>query len=86
MTQVPPSETREPRSDIEEKLHQLSSIPRDIRRQLIAKTLRLLQRRSETFEESANDRENIASTPEQSVEGAPQETKPGWNAAGRLTS
>ena len=46
-TQVSPSETREPRSDIEEKLHQLSSVPRDLIRKLTTKTLRLLKLQTE---------------------------------------
>jgi hypothetical protein len=43
MTQLAPSETRELRSDIQERLEQLSPVSRDLIRQLTMKTLRLLE-------------------------------------------
>jgi hypothetical protein len=60
VTETSLSVTRELTSDIQEKLQKLSPVSRDIMRQLTAKTLRLLQFQTETFEEGDSDSGNIA--------------------------
>jgi hypothetical protein len=59
VTETSLSVTRELTSDIQEKLQKLSPVSRDIMRQLTAKTLRLLQFQTETFEEGDSDSGNI---------------------------
>jgi hypothetical protein len=68
VTETSLSETRELTSDIQEKLQKLSPVSRDIMRQLTAKTLRLLQFQTETFEEGDSDSGNIATIPRSPTE------------------
>jgi hypothetical protein len=76
LAEVSLSETRELTSEIREKIQKLPPVSRDIMRQITAKTLRLIQFQTETFEEWDSDAGNIAGVPRQPAEEGHEEANP----------
>jgi hypothetical protein len=73
LTQFSLSETREHTNHLQERIQQFSPVSRDIMRQIVSKTLRLIQ--IETEDAADNDSGNIAESPDSPRTEHPNDTK-----------